>query len=71
MTALGSETTGLKKKIADWAKSIGPIGTNAQLNGKSMPNMWSIAEKLVFNKIKEALGLDKVKVFMSGAAPIK
>jgi hypothetical protein len=42
----------LKKKIADWAKSIGPIGTNAQINNKSMPNGWSFAEKMVFNKIK-------------------
>jgi long-chain-fatty-acid--CoA ligase ACSBG len=29
ITAIGAQTTGLKKKIADWAKSIAAEGTYA------------------------------------------
>lgn len=50
--AQGAQTTGLKKKIADWAKSIGAAGTYAEINGGPFPRGWSIAKKLVFNKIK-------------------
>lgn len=33
ITAIGAETTGLKRKIADWAKSKAIQGTNAEING--------------------------------------
>jgi len=59
LTALGQEATGLKKKIADWAKSIGAEGTYAEINGGELPKFWGLAKKLFFNKIKEALGLDQ------------
>lgn len=52
ITAIGAETTGLKRKIADWAKSKAAEGTYAEVNGGSLPSGWSIAKKLVFNKIK-------------------
>lgn len=52
MTEIGQETTGLKRKIADWAKSIGPEGTYAEINGGTLPRFWGLAKKLVFNKVK-------------------
>lgn len=58
MIAAGSQTTGVKKKIVDWAKSIGAAGTYAEINGGPLPRGWSLAKKLVFNKVKEALGLE-------------
>ena len=33
--------------------------------------MWNLAKKLVFNKIKENLGLDQCKTFIYGAAPLR
>ena len=59
ITAAGSQVTGLKKKIADWAKSIGTEGTYAEINGGPLPSGWSIAKKLVFDKVKANLGLDQ------------
>lgn len=50
--AIGAQTTGLKRKIADWAKSKGAEGTYAEINGGPLPNFWGLAKKLVFNKIK-------------------
>ena len=69
--AIGAQTTGLKRKIADWAKSKAAEGTQAQLNGGSFPSGWSLAKKLVFNKIKQNLGLDKCEIMIFSAAPIK
>jgi len=42
----------LKRKLVDWAKSIAPEGTYAEVNGGPYPFGWSIAKKLIFNKIK-------------------
>jgi hypothetical protein len=52
LTAIGQETTGFKRKIADWAKSIAAEGTYAEINGGSLPRFWGLAKKLVFNKVK-------------------
>jgi len=71
ITAVGAQTTGLKRKIADWAKSIGPQGTYAEINGGPLPRGWGIAKKLVFDKIKANLGLDKCEIFIFSAAPLK
>ena len=71
IAAIGAETTGLKRKIADWAKSKGPEGTYAEINGGPLPRFWGLAKKLVFNKIKENLGLDHSETFIFSAAPIK
>ena len=37
---------------------------------KSMPWGWSMANALVFRKVRQALGLDRCKMCMSAAAPI-
>lgn len=33
--------------------------------------MWGVAKKLVFNKIKENLGLDKCEIMIFSAAPMR
>lgn len=57
--SIAAQTTGLKKKIAEWAKAKGADGTYAQINGGQLPSWWGLAKKLVFNKIKENLGFDQ------------
>jgi len=49
----------------------GKEGVDKFFEGESMPWFHSLANTLVFNKIKTAIGLDEVKVFVFGAAPLK
>jgi len=72
MTSIAAKSGGLKKTIAAWAKSKGFEGFKAgEVGGAGLlPSMHVLAEKLVFNKVKLALGLDKCGLFFSAAAPI-
>ena len=66
MLAKGRETKGLKKKIAKYAKKVGL--KNVKADKKSLT--FKLMNKIVYSKVKKALGLDKCKVFVTGAAPI-
>eukprot|EP00933_Yihiella_yeosuensis_P033483 TRINITY_DN27187_c0_g1_i1.p1 TRINITY_DN27187_c0_g1~~TRINITY_DN27187_c0_g1_i1.p1 ORF type:complete len:738 (+),score=189.24 TRINITY_DN27187_c0_g1_i1:74-2287(+) len=72
MLAVGATITGLKKTIATWAKGKGLEYTkNLQLGGsRAKPFLHGLADKLILSKARDALGLDKCKVFITGAAPI-
>ena len=39
-------------------------------HSRALPWGWKIANKLVFKKVREALGFSDCRIFMSGAAPI-
>ncbi len=68
IVAKGSELTGVKKAIFNWALKL---GLRYELDGK---NGWwyekqlKIARKLVFSKWKEALGGDIIAIVSGGAA---
>jgi long-chain-fatty-acid--CoA ligase ACSBG len=72
ITKIGQSTTGLKRKIAMWAKDKGEIhAQNCQLGGSgAFPSMYGLASKLVHSKVKAALGLEECKFAFTGAAPI-
>ena len=63
MKAVGAKTVGMKRKVADWAKSKGMAHGNAtQLGGDgSYPAFYGLAEALVLGKVKSALGLQCCK----------
>ena len=66
MLSKGKDVKGLKRKVADACKKA---GLDFHLNGKTS-FMYSLGQKVIYKKIKEALGLDRCVSFFTGAAPI-
>ncbi len=66
MLAKGREVKGLKKKVATAAKQA---GLQHHMEGKSGV-MFTVGQKVIYKKVREALGLDRCKNFYSGAAPL-
>lgn len=64
----------MKKKLFQWALSVANRAVDFTMQHKSMPAalkiQYDLAEKLIFSKMRAALGLDRIKVFISGGGPI-
>ena len=76
MQELGKSAPAVKKMVATWAKKTGLDQNKRRLEaeacGESVSNDLSYkwAKKLVFDKVKKNLGLDRTKSVGVGAAPI-
>jgi len=68
--AAGAQNTGLKKKIATWARGVGLAGGRADQEGRPKSIFYPIAQQLVFSKVREKLGLDRARVCSTSTAPI-
>ena len=69
-----AEATGVRAKLAGWARGVG-AEVNALRNRGEEPGgllalQYKLANKLVFSKIKAALGLDRTHGMVTSAAPI-
>jgi long-chain acyl-CoA synthetase len=69
-----AETRGAKARIATWARSVGARVSAKKAAGEPLPRAlaleYALANKLVFSKLKAALGLDRARICVSGAAPV-
>ena len=80
MQEAGKANSGLKKAIGNWAKKVATRHHTMVREGKMKPEQfdfqYSLAKKLVFSRIHQALGLDQTQnnhyypTTMSGAAPL-
>jgi len=71
--AAGRNNSGVVSTIAGWAKGRGAVAhANSQCGAEAegLPYGYSLANSLVFSKVKTVLGLTEAKVFLSAAAPI-
>ena len=66
--------TGVKKLLVDFARNVGTLATDAHNRGEELSALqqlrYKIAHKLIFSKLKPALGLGRARFCVSGAAPI-
>ncbi|MGZ4814043.1 MAG: AMP-dependent synthetase/ligase [Terriglobales bacterium] len=62
--------TGLKHSIYTWAVHVGRENRETILRGETPKSAtWTIANKLLYSKVREAVG-GRVKYFISGGAPL-
>lgn len=68
------QATGVKAKLAAWAMHVGQQWHERHMAGQR-PGLWldaqkALAQKLIHQKVQEALGFDQARLLSTGAAPI-
>jgi long-chain acyl-CoA synthetase len=65
------QATGLKAKLVAWAMKVGAQAAEQRSRGGTPSGLsYTIANKLIYSKLKPAIGLGNARVCVSGAAPI-
>src|SRR5206468_1920339 len=68
------ELTGAKRTLIDWARKVCTAVNAHRDRGEPVPRrlqiQYALADRLVLKKLKAALGFDRARALISGAAPI-
>lgn len=74
VSAALAESHGVKAKIGGWARRVGAEvaarRNRGEALGRGLAVQYAVADRLVFHKVKKALGFDSCQAAVSGAAPI-
>ena len=70
IASAAAERSPLARRIASWARRLGLAGGYAEQEGRPKPLLFGFAEKVVFAKVRQRLGLDRARACFSAAAPI-
>lgn len=70
MVAAGTNAPPIRKKLVAWARKTGLAGGYAEQRRQSKPLLYPLAKKLVFDKVRQRLGLDRASICVTSAAPI-
>lgn len=63
---IGKSKGAIVQFISSQAKAIGLKGSYASIKGEALPWGWWLANKLVFENIHKALGLDRCRLCATG-----
>jgi long-chain acyl-CoA synthetase len=73
VTTRFAETTGLKRKLIEWALGVGREASGLRQQGKPLPPglavRHKVADRLVYKKVKDRLG-GRIRICISGGAPL-
>jgi len=68
------DATGVKAALVNFAREVGSRSSEARCRGEDLGPIhrirYKLADKLIFSKLKPALGLGRARICVSGAAPI-
>jgi long-subunit acyl-CoA synthetase (AMP-forming) len=58
------------RKLGEWARRVGLEAGRARIEGRRLPLSYPLAKRLVFDRVRGALGLDRARLVVSGAAKL-